>query len=228
MVIIVCLKTREKIQQEPDDDEYGSSLCNHAATLIAPCANVQGGDDAGKSRLRLVRNQHSLSLSGNGPFDYDEVARRSRELAPYGLEILRILSDEFRVSFCENTLLTVISFADNYWEGNCVAPQTTKHFPWTTDEIRKIARLTLKWQLSQRLPLENVLVNMVLIGYLRPLFSKSKSKAITASGRKAAFPDEDDPHRGLQDDTVEIKAWKFGDHRAIAVFQWTVQSAEVS
>lgn len=227
-VVLVCLKNQEKIQQGPDDYEHQRSLSDHAATLIAPCATDAGGQDSGKS----LQTRERLSLTGrvsvDETLDYDEVARRSRELAPCGLQILQILSDEFRVSFCDDTLLTVISFADTYWQGSCTEQQTTRHFSWTTEEMSKVARQVLKWQFSQRLPLENVLVSTVLLGYLRPLFSKSKSKAITASGRKAEFPDEDDAHRGLQDDTVEIKAWKFADHRAIAVVQWTVQSAEVS
>lgn len=68
----------------------------------------------------------------------------------------------------------------------------------------------------------------ILKSYLRPLFSKSRPKTVTASGRKAAFPEEDDPHRGLMDETKDVKPWKFADHRAVTVFQWVVSTATVS
>lgn len=74
----------------------------------------------------------------------------------------------------------------------------------------------------------SVLSEDTLKAYLRPLFSKSRPKTVTASGRKAEFPEEDDPHRGLTDETREVKPWKYADHRAITVFHWVVLTATVS
>lgn len=148
--------------------------------------------------------------------EYEQVAHRSRDLAPYGLDILRILYKGYSITFNVDTLLTVISFT---------APGVTD--PWTTQETCDTARDLLSQQLLHKLNRSD-LTETILKEYLRPAFSKSRPKAVTASGRKAEFPEEDDPHRGLADDTKEAKPWKYEDHRAITVFHWMVFTAEVS
>lgn len=115
-----------------------------------------------------------------------------------------------------DTILTIISFT---------APAVTD--PWTTQETREIARDLLSQQLLRKFN-QSDLIETVLKEYLRPAFSKSRPKTVTASGRKAEYPEEDDPHRGLADDSGEVKPWKYEDHRAIAVFHWVVLTSDVS
>lgn len=179
--------------------------------------------------------------------DYDEVALRSREIAVYGLKILRALTLDYSSSssssdaaaaapipilLSDAALLTVISFTD-------------LSDPWTTPDAHELATSLLERQLSGRrsgsnsnsssssssnddLPQQEFLVEYILKTYLRPLFSKSRPKTVTASGRKAEFPDEHDPHRGLSDETRDVKPWKYVDHRVITVFSWTVQNSDAS
>lgn len=148
--------------------------------------------------------------------EYEQVAYRSCERAPYGLSVLRILDNGYSIKFSVDTLLTVISFT---------APAVAD--PWTTQETCEIARDLLSQQLLHKFN-QSDLIETILKEYLRPVFSKSRPKAVTASGRKAEFPDEEDPHRGLADDTKEVKPWKYEDHRAIAVFHWVVVTTDVS
>lgn len=128
------------------------------------------------------------------------------------MKALQELSVEYSASFSEGTLLTVIAF-------------TNPTDPWATQEVCDLAEeLVADQLLRQDL---SALHEDILKGYLRPLFSKSRPKAVTASGRKAEFPEEDDPHRGLTDETKEVKPWKYADHRAITVFEWVVSTATV-
>lgn len=147
--------------------------------------------------------------------EYEQVAHRSREVAPYGLSILQILVNDYPVKFSVDTLLTVISFTN-----------PAQIDPWTTQEACDLSRYLLSQQLLHHFDQPN-LIETILKEYLRPAFSKSRPKAVTASGRKAEFPEEDDPHRGLADDTKEVKPWKYEDHRAIAAFHWVVLATDV-
>lgn len=124
---------------------------------------------------------------------------------------------EYYARFGEDTVFTVISF-------------TSLTDPWTTQETHDLAEALVAEQLVTHHHQDgsSVLHEDILKGYLRPLFSKSRPKAVTESGRKAAFPEDDDSHRGLTDETKEVKPWKYADHRAITIFQWVASTAAVS
>ncbi|KAL1869902.1 hypothetical protein Daus18300_005363 [Diaporthe australafricana] len=156
----------------------------------------------------------SLSAYDDDYSDYEHVAYSSREIAPYGLSILQVLNNEHSAEFSLGTLLTVISFTN---------PVVTD--PWTTQEACDLAQHLLTEQILHHYN-QPALIETILKDYLRPLFSKTRPKAVTASGRKAEFPEEDDPHRGLADDTKEVKPWKYADHRAITVFHWVVLNTD--
>lgn len=152
-------------------------------------------------------------------------------MAVYGLEILNICNDDYSAMFSDETILTLISFMDIGSQERLqnaphyhLAPQS---YPWATLEARDLASQVLAKQLSQYFTTETLVVKTILQDYLRPLFSKARPSAITASGRKAEFRDEEDTHRGLRDE-IEAKPWKYADHRAIAVFRWVVHEANVS
>lgn len=117
--------------------------------------------------------------------------------------------------------LTLMSFAAT-WQADRPPRGVQVQFPWTTWRLALTAKELLP-------PVrDEVLIELCLKHYLRDLFSKSKPRAVTASGRKAEYPDEDDPHRALQDETSDSKPWKYRDHRAIAVFQYVVLRVAVS
>lgn len=166
---------------------------------------------------------HRIPSTVVEPPGYDEIASRSREASTYGLELLHILDSDYSLKLDDAVLLTLISFA---------YPSE----PWSTEETTcALATALLDRQLARNnndndndISLEDLLVEVVLKSYLRPLFSKSRPATVTPSGRKAAFQDEHDPHRGLSDETPAIKPWKYLDHRAIPVFHFAVRKAEAS
>ena len=131
------------------------------------------------------------------------------------------------VSFDDETYLTLIAFADdknhhnndnnnNNSYSSLVKPILERHHPWLVSDGGKF------------------IVERVLQGYLRPLFSRSKPASITSSGRKAEYRSDDDAkansrgQTGLAEDDAETKPWKFGDLRAVPVVNWVVGNADVS
>lgn len=215
IAILAGLKHKERLQREAGEQESALRLSDLVAAAIAPCTRPAGDHDAG------VDEEH----------EFEETARRSREVAVYGLEILRICNDDYAVAFSHETILTLISLTDTWAEERLrntpychFAPQTD---PWTTPEASERASLVLEKQLSRYFTTETLVVKVILQDYLRPLFSKSRPSAVTASGRKAEFQDEEDARRGLRDEIV-AKPWKYADHRAIAVFRWAVHEANAS
>ncbi|XXG95050.1 hypothetical protein Hte_001310 [Hypoxylon texense] len=65
----------------------------------------------------------------------------------------------------------------------------------------------------------------ILTGFLRPLFSKSRPAAVTASGRKAEFV-EPSRYDSAASDSPETKPWKYARRYAVAVFAWAVFHAD--
>ncbi|KAI1125949.1 hypothetical protein F5Y10DRAFT_222060 [Nemania abortiva] len=74
----------------------------------------------------------------------------------------------------------------------------------------------------------------VLIGFLRPLFAKSRPTTVTASGRPAAFPEPPPRYAqgdgfgfgGGEDDVAVKKPWKYARRYAVTVFEWAVENAD--
>lgn len=208
------MKNRQKVHREADEREVAARLGDFGASLIAPCSKSTGDLHA-----------------DNETDEFEETTRRSRELAFYGLEILEVCHEDYSAMFSNDTILTLISFTDA-WSEERLKNTTYYHsapqpFPWASPEVSELATQVLEKQLSQYFTIETLIVRTILQDYLRPLFSKSRPSAITASGRKAEFRDEEDTHRALRDE-IEAKPWKYADHRAIAVFRWAVHKADVS
>lgn len=217
MAALASLKHQLSAPRQPEDGASAQQICEFVARIISPCPDAEAGQVSGTvneppcDAFGPVADQ---TADDDYP-EYDQVAHRSREIAPYGLSVLQILGNGYSVKFSLGTLLTVISFT---------SPAVTD--PWTTQGASELARDILSHQLLHHFN-QSDLIDAILKEYLRPAFSKSRPKAVTASGRKAEFPEEDDPHRGLADDTKEVKPWKYEDHRAIAVFHWVVLSTDV-
>lgn len=197
VAVLARVKHKPSTPRQPDDGASAQQLCDYVGRIIPPCPDAEAGQ-----------------VSDEDYPEYEQVAHRSREIAPYGLGILQVLDNDYSIKFSLDTLLTVISFTN---------PAVTD--PWTTHEACDLARDLLSQQLVHHFN-QSDLIGTILKDYLRPAFSKSRSKAVTASGRKAEFPEEDDPHRGLADDTKEVKPWKYEDHRAITVFHWVVLTTD--
>ncbi|KAJ9155112.1 hypothetical protein NKR23_g2546 [Pleurostoma richardsiae] len=195
LALLACFRSKGRIQPRPDDEDSIAELCDFAARSIAPVSRETDSQDSGEE------------------VDYDAVAKRSRDIGLYSLEILQLASSEWSANLSEQALLTIIAFSRRA-DG-----------PWSTPGSAEIAKELLDEQLS-RLNVHDFITEAVLKGYLRPLFSRSRPATVTASGRKAEFADEVDPHRGLSQETKEVKPWKYLDLRTIPVFDWAVFTAD--
>lgn len=148
--------------------------------------------------------------------DSESVYAKSRPLAPYGLSVLEVLTEHGEAKLSDDVLLTVLAFTA---PGESFRPEET---------IPGLAFDIVESQFGrQDIDLEVFVVDTILKGYLRPLFSKSKPASVTASGRRAEFPEEGDAHRGLDEETAQTKPWKYADLRAVPAFQWAVTVASV-
>lgn len=218
MAVLACLKHKPITPPQPEDATSAQQLCDHVGRMISPCPRDEADQVSGivnEPPCDALDTVADRTTDEDYP-EYEQVALRSREIAPYGLSILRTLGNGYSTTLSLDTLLTVISFTN---------PAVTD--PWTTQEACDLARDLLSQQLLHHVN-QSDLIEAILKDYLRPAFSKSRPKAVTASGRKAEFPEGDDPHRGLADDTKEVKPWKYEDHRAITVFHWVVLMTDVS
>ena len=218
MAALACLKHKPSTPRQPEDAAPAQQICDHVGRIISPCPHDEADQISGtvNEPPRDVLDSVVDPTTDEDYPEYEQVSLRSRETASYGLSILRILDNDYSTKFSLDTLLTVISFTN---------PAVTD--PWTTQEACNLARDLLSRQLLHHVN-QSDLIETILKDYLRPAFSKSRPKAVTASGRKAEFLEEDDPHRGLTDDTKEVKPWKYEDHRAITVFHWVVSTTGVS
>ncbi|CAN8102566.1 unnamed protein product [Discula destructiva] len=218
IVVLACLKGDQKID---GDSETAQKLSDYAAATIAPCSRVQIGDG---------------DDSTDTTEDYEDTAQRVREVAVYGLEILRICSEDNAARLSQDTILTLISFIDHAAAEGYPKPSTARKssiagqpcalqefHPWVSAESSELAERVLATQRFASAP--DTLAMTILQDYLCPLFSKSRPAAVTASGRKAEFQSEQDVSRGLRDETGEVKPWKYLDHRAIEAFRWAVHKA---
>jgi hypothetical protein len=149
----------------------------------------------------------------DGEQEYNRAVSRWRELSDAMTESLQILHQKLALKFDDQTLFLVIGLAET-------------NSPWTTERSSSVASKILGEQVRGR-EVPELVVEVVLRNYLRPLFSKSKPATVTAAGRKAEYPENSDREHGLPDETRRTKPWKYEDFRAIPVLGWAVEQADV-
>ena len=102
-----------------------------------------------------------------------------------------------------------------------VAAHTNPGDPGTVE-----ASFILDMHLNTTPKLHEFIKTTVLESYLRPLFSRSRSERITATGRKAHYQPAD-PGRGADLTEDKTAPWKTGDAHAVTVFGWAVDHSDV-
>lgn len=171
-----------------------------------------------EQRMRMRKLTGPKQFAG-GVLDedpYEHLSEQCREVAYAGLQALQQLQQHSSSDALTNgqILVSLAAFSDG-------------SEPWATDDTAALAKLILDEQLSEA-DKESFMVETILKGYLRSLFSKSRPGAITESGRKAAYRDLDlERERGLPDDSGKTKPWKYEDLRAIPAFSWAIRHADV-
>ncbi|KAH8912820.1 hypothetical protein BR93DRAFT_922790 [Coniochaeta sp. PMI_546] len=205
-----CLQHVDRLQTDADDPSTARELASWIARSIAPI-----------NRLGKEKDEDGGFLSGYGGATdedpYDQVVNRclaTIELGLYALTQLWNRASKSRDDILDTDgLVTLIALSD-----------TSES--WTTPTTASLASHLLEQQLAT-LDITTFLVESILKGYLQTLFSKSRPAGVTASGRKAEFPDDDlDRKQGLPDDSRQTKPWKYEDLRSIPVLAWAISQAD--
>lgn len=97
--------------------------------------------------------------------------------------------------------------------------------PWTSKDLQeKVGELINRHQEQTRTP--DFIVDYILTGFIRPLFSSSRVPVITSQGRKAISASSISLHQANSLDSSS-KVWKSHDVHAVAVFEWAVGHMDV-
>ncbi|KAK5657705.1 hypothetical protein OQA88_2777 [Cercophora sp. LCS_1] len=147
------------------------------------------------------------------------VVQRCRATAPAACRALNLLAEKSgSESIADDSVLVIL----------CAYANPTEEWVDTEETASQATALLMKLLTRKNLDKNQLIIEVILQRYLRPLFSKSKPASITASGRKAEYLD---PAGGrtetLPDDSSETKPWKFTDFRAIPVITWAAHEADV-
>lgn len=211
VAIAACLQRIDRLQKDAGDPSTARELASWIARSIAPI-----------NSLGKEKDEDGGFLSGYGGATdedpYDQVVNHclaTSEVGLYALTQLWNRSSKSRDDILDTDgLVTLIALSD-----------TSES--WTTPTTASLATHLLEQQLAA-LDITAFLVESILKGYLQTLFSKSRPAAVTASGRKAEFPDDDlDRKQGLPDDSRQTKPWKYEDLRSIPALAWAISQADV-
>ena len=108
----------------------------------------------------------------------------------------------------------------------CISAFTHVKDPWTRLESIEVAQGLLTSYLEIIDPRQcGELINSLLRETVRPLFTKSKSNAITGQGRKAINPSRGDLVALGSD--IEVKPWKHRQVYVVTVFRWALEQLSV-
>jgi len=206
LALRVCVQeknrfTREGSGEADADLNAQRRVCEFVARSIAPIISYEDTDDS--------------QMVGEDP-RRDQVVRRVSAAARDGLPVLREISESWHTTYSDQVLFTIIAYGS-----------TGLDQPWASSETTAAAEKTLSQQMQHH-DRREFIVETILKGYIRPLFSKSRPTGITESGRKAAYAADGSAFQGLESETPEMKPWKYIDLRAITVFGWALQEAIVS
>jgi hypothetical protein len=97
--------------------------------------------------------------------------------------------------------------------------------PWTSASTYASAQEILSRH-TQQLQTHDFIINYVLKGFIRPLFSKSTPASVTPQGRKVIYPVAENPHHHTDLD-LSSKPWKTEEISAVTILGWAVRQSDV-
>jgi hypothetical protein len=112
-----------------------------------------------------------------------------------------------------DTLLSIIAYTD-------------AEDPWTQEATQKTAEQVLIYYHKQLISHEFI-IEHVLMGFIRPLFSDSQTTSITSQGRKAISQTAQKPLH-LRELDASKKPWKFREVSAMTALRWAIRNMDVS
>ncbi len=96
---------------------------------------------------------------------------------------------------------------------------------WTPEATQREAERVLDYH-KEQLKTHDFLVEHVLVGFIRPLFSNSRTTSVTSQGRKALSQTVQKPYN-LRGQDESKKPWKFKEVSAMTVLRWAISNMDV-
>jgi len=109
-----------------------------------------------------------------------------------------------------DTLLSIIAYTD-------------AEDPWTLESTQRMAEQVLGYHQTQLIS-HDFIIEHVLLGFIRSLFSDSQTSSVTSQGRKAI----NQTVHHLPDLDASKKPWKFREVSAMTVLRWAIRNMDVS
>ncbi|KAI1485106.1 hypothetical protein F5X96DRAFT_674948 [Biscogniauxia mediterranea] len=193
----------EREEEEDGNPDTLSEIADAVGTIMEPvCPIVEAADEEDNT------NYTPLALKG--------------ALGLYILDLITRSSPQPPTPLPTSALLSIVAY-------------TRAADPWTADDATAaLAQSLLRTHFPQDERARTFIAECVLAGFLRPLFSRSKRRpaGVTASGRRAAYPaEEEDGGRyryvGAEPEP-EAKPWMHARRYAVTVFEWAVENADTS
>ncbi|KAL8399587.1 hypothetical protein RB594_000110 [Gaeumannomyces avenae] len=201
LALLACLQDLSEDTSEPSNKDADSAalkrIGDFAARSICPIAVTPDDEIEGYHPTAAGRARDLGTLSS-----------AIQPLAEPALRIFSLLAP----SLSPDAVATAIAHTD-------------PSLPWTTPEAARQAADVAR-AAAERRGKTALIADDVLRDYLRPLFSKSRPAAVTASGRRAEFAEEPGAHGSLALETRAAKPWKHTDLRAVPVFAWALHEAD--
>ncbi|KAI0131979.1 hypothetical protein BJ170DRAFT_679875 [Xylariales sp. AK1849] len=183
--------------------------CLRSENLTKPS---QGDDEAFTEIADYVARSIAPVATASGATDsteWEDVAFKG----VIGLSVLETLCDEARADLGGGRVLLAMTAFTNSQD------------PWTTKESSTLSQALLNKQLVEAGQRTEFITEIILNGFLRTQFSKSRPSTITASGRKAEFI-EATRYGSMDAESDETsKPWKHKHRYAITIFEWAVLNA---
>ncbi|KAI0165001.1 hypothetical protein GGR57DRAFT_497871 [Xylariaceae sp. FL1272] len=185
---------------------------------------------------------------------FDEDTTDYAELSRNGILGLRVLTLLTKLGSTESQVLPSETL-------NSILGYTNPADPWTTSSSAELAQELLETHFQrstqhaairvspslfsrsaerdskEKKPVteqERFITEDLMLGFLRPIFARSRPTNITASGRPAAYPEppsrysQGEGFGGSSDDVTTTKPWKYAQQYAVTVFEWAVKNADTS
>jgi hypothetical protein len=185
---------------------------------MSPDSSIAGPQDDTSSIIfphSLSQTQTKITVAGASTSE-DEVLLVARKMIDAGLVAIQSLLDLHtnpNPAISPQILRSLLAF-------------TSSRDSWTTPlSLSTTAAILSRYQ--QQTQSKDFIVDYVLQGFIRPLFSKAKPEAVTASGRKAMPSSAPRRRFDVKDEEERTRPWMHDVPQTVSIFEWAVKSSSV-
>jgi hypothetical protein len=217
LILSSCLQHPERIVQEDTDTEYAQKILFWLSKYSIPTVGLFAYVYVFKGSWFSRENYRAPSYCS-----VDDKDTKSH----IGLEHFQVRSKIIFsiMEYLDAHFLTRGTRIDEHILLSWIA-YTNVDDPWTSKVLQEEAGELLNRHQEQSLT-PDFIIDHVLAGFIRPLFSSSRAPAITSQGRKAINASSISLNQQNNMDSSN-KAWKSRDVHAVAVFEWAVGHMDV-